>query len=89
VTAPSATEIERAAAVLRSGGLVAFPTETVYAWAPCAQPDAVARFFVVKGARRITRDRAHSRHRSTAAWAREVPALALTLARGFWPGRSP
>jgi len=42
--------------MLRSGGLVAFPTETVYGLgADARNPDAVARIFAVKGRRRITR----------------------------------
>ncbi|OGA69051.1 MAG: threonylcarbamoyl-AMP synthase [Betaproteobacteria bacterium RIFCSPLOWO2_12_FULL_65_14] len=88
MTAPSATEIERAAAVLRSGGLVAFPTETVYGLgADARNPDAVARIFVVKGR---PQDHPVIVHipgiEYLQRWAREVPALALTLARGFWPG---
>jgi L-threonylcarbamoyladenylate synthase len=43
-------QIERAAALLRQGELVAFPTETVYGLgADAANPDAVARIFAAKG----------------------------------------
>lgn len=88
MTAASATEIERAAAVLRSGGLVAFPTETVYGLgADARNPDAVARIFVVKGR---PQDHPVIVHipgiEYLERWTREVPALALTLARRFWPG---
>jgi len=74
--------------VLRSGGLVAFPTETVYGLgADARNPDAVARIFVVKGR---PQDHPVIVHipgiEYLEQWAREVPALALTLARGFWPG---
>ncbi len=44
------TDIDRAVAVLRSGGLVAFPTETVYGLGADASNDAaVRRVFEVKG----------------------------------------
>jgi len=44
------TDVTRAAAVLRNGGLVAIPTETVYGLAADArQPAAVARIFEIKG----------------------------------------
>ena len=74
--------------MLRSGGLVAFPTETVYGLgADARNPDAVARIFVVKGR---PQDHPVIVHipgiEYLEQWAREVPALALTLARGFWPG---
>ena len=88
MTAPSATEIERAAAVLRSGGLVAFPTETVYGLgADARNPNAVARIFAVKG-----RPQDHPVIVHIAGieylerWARDVPPLALALADAFWPG---
>lgn len=44
------TDVGRALALLRAGGLVAVPTETVYGLAADAeQPDAVGRIFTVKG----------------------------------------
>jgi len=88
VTAPSATEIARAAAVLRSGGLVAFPTETVYGLgADARNAEAVARIFAVKGR---PQDHPVIVHipgiEYLQGWARDVPPLALALARAFWPG---
>jgi len=81
-------DIERAVSVLRSGGLVAFPTETVYGLgADAGNPAAVLRIFETKG-----RPAAHPVivHLADAVqlanWAREVPAAARTLARRFWPG---
>ena len=81
-------EIEAAVAILRSGGLVAFPTETVYGLgADAGNPAAVRRIFETKG-----RPAAHPVivHLADAVqlanWAREVPAAARTLARRFWPG---
>lgn len=74
--------------MLRSGGLVAFPTETVYGLgADARNPGAVARIFAVKG-------RPHDHPvivhipgiEYLERWAREVPSPAWALARGFWPG---
>ena len=43
-------DIARAAAILRAGGLVAFPTETVYGLgADASNPAAVAKIFAAKG----------------------------------------
>jgi L-threonylcarbamoyladenylate synthase len=81
-------EIRRAAELLRAGGLVAFPTETVYGLgADASSPKAVARLYAVK--RRppehpviihfVSAQKAFS-------WARDVPAPARVLAERLWPG---
>ena len=82
------SELSRAVAVLRAGGLVAFPTETVYGLgADAANPAAVRSIFEAKG-----RPAAHPVivHLADAVqlanWAREVPEAARRLARKFWPG---
>jgi L-threonylcarbamoyladenylate synthase len=82
------TDIARAAGVLRRGGLVAFPTETVYGLgADAASAAAVARVFDVKG-----RPRAHPLivHLAAAAqldaWADAPGDDARALAAAFWPG---
>jgi L-threonylcarbamoyladenylate synthase len=82
------TDIEHAARVLRSGGLVAFPTETVYGLgADASRDDAVAKIFTAKG-----RPRAHPLivHLAPEArlddWAADVPAIAHELACAAWPG---
>jgi L-threonylcarbamoyladenylate synthase len=82
------TDIAHAAAVLRAGGLVAFPTETVYGLgADASRDDAAARIFAVKG-----RPRAHPLIVHLAAdarlddWAREVPDVARRLVAIAWPG---
>ncbi|MFF5900245.1 L-threonylcarbamoyladenylate synthase [Streptomyces argenteolus] len=84
----TATDIEQAAGVLRDGGLVALPTETVYGLAANAEdPAAVARIFQVKG-----RPPSHPLivHIADAQqlddWVAEVPAAARLLAERFWPG---
>lgn len=80
--------ILKAAAILRGGGLVAFPTETVYGLgADATREDAVRGIFEAKG-RPATNplivhcDSAESARR----WAGEWPEAADHLARLFWPG---
>jgi L-threonylcarbamoyladenylate synthase len=82
------SDIEMAAEVLRAGGLVALPTETVYGLGANAEdPAAVARIFQVKG-----RPPSHPLivHLGGAEhlddWVTEVPATARLLAERFWPG---
>jgi L-threonylcarbamoyladenylate synthase len=77
-----------AAANLLSGGLVAFPTETVYGLgADACNTEAVARIYAVKG-----RPADHPLIVHVASmdglgdWAADVPAYAIALARDFWPG---
>ncbi|HEX5125659.1 MAG TPA: L-threonylcarbamoyladenylate synthase [Rhodocyclaceae bacterium] len=86
--APARDDINRAAALLRAGELVALPTETVYGLgADAANPDAVAKIFAAKGR---PADHPLIVHLADANnivnWAREVPKEALALARAFWPG---
>lgn len=81
-------EVQRAAAILRRGGLVAFPTETVYGLgADASSREAVARLYAAK---RRPADHPVIVHFASAAaafeWAREVPQAARTLAARFWPG---
>jgi L-threonylcarbamoyladenylate synthase len=77
-----------AAANLLAGGLVAFPTETVYGLgADACNADALARVYSVKG-----RPADHPLIVHVASmdvlgdWASDVPAYAIALARDFWPG---
>ena len=83
-----AEEIGEAVAVLRRGGLVAFPTETVYGLGcDAANSIAVGRLFCVKG-----RPAGHPVivHLGDAAlldeWASDVPDAARRLAAACWPG---
>lgn len=82
------TDVERALAVVRAGGLVAIPTETVYGLAADASNDhAVARIYAAKG-----RPTGHPLivHVADALqltdWAAAVPAAAAVLADACWPG---
>jgi L-threonylcarbamoyladenylate synthase len=75
-------------AILQRGGLVAFPTETVYGLgADASNPAAVARIYEVKG-----RPAGHPVivHIGDVGqldrWAREIPETATRLAERFWPG---
>ena len=82
------SRIDRAAALLKSGGLVAFPTETVYGLgADAANPAAVARIFAVKGRPSTHPVIVHLPSiEHLGRWARDVPPWAERLARAFWPG---
>jgi L-threonylcarbamoyladenylate synthase len=81
-------EVHTAARLLRAGGLVAFPTETVYGLgADASSAQAIARLYAVKGR---PGDHPVIVHFADAAsafeWASEVPKAAQTLAARFWPG---
>jgi L-threonylcarbamoyladenylate synthase len=80
--------IADAAAALRSGELVAFPTETVYGLgANALDPEAVARIYAAKGRPAWNPVIAHVASIEAAqALAREWPPVAEALARAFWPG---
>ena len=82
------SEIRHAAQVLRAGGLVAFPTETVYGLgADASSAEAVARLYKAKGR---PADHPVIVHFATAEgafeYARDVPDGARQLAARFWPG---
>ena len=88
VEAPGAAAIRDAAAILRRGGLVAFPTETVYGLgADASNPAAVARIYAVKGRPPNHPVIVHiGESGQWARWAREFPEHAAKLAARFWPG---
>jgi L-threonylcarbamoyladenylate synthase len=77
-----------AAANLLAGGLVAFPTETVYGLgADACNADAVARIYSVKGRPADHPLIVHVESMDALGdWASEVPEYAISLARDFWPG---
>jgi len=88
VTGPDDPAILEAAAILAQGGLVAFPTETVYGLgADGLNPEAVARIYTAKG-RPATNP--VILHVADVAGARALvshwPAEAQALAERFWPG---
>ena len=84
----TAGEVERAAAILRRGGLLGIPTETVYGLgANGLDPEAVARIFAAKGR---PQDNPLILHIPSADWLEryclDIPNGAYALARRFWPG---
>jgi L-threonylcarbamoyladenylate synthase len=81
-------EIERAAALIRAGRLVAFPTETVYGLgANALDPHAVARIFASKGRPRTSPLIVHVDSIEMArGLASNWPDAAGVLARRYWPG---
>ena len=81
-------KINAAAKILREGGLVGIPTETVYGLAANGLDEgAVKRIFEAKGR---PQDNPLILHLAGAQWlpryCAEVPPLAYVLARKFWPG---
>jgi len=85
---PDPEAVRKAARILREGGLVAFPTETVYGLgAVASKPRAVMRIFEVK---RRPPDNPLILHVASVEQlfevAREVPQQALKLVERFWPG---
>jgi L-threonylcarbamoyladenylate synthase len=81
-------DVAQAAAILKAGGLVAFPTETVYGLgADATNSAAVERVFVAKGRPADNPLIVHvADARQAAALVREVPLEAKKLMAAFWPG---
>lgn len=84
----SATAIDNAVALLRAGGVIAFPTETVYGLGADAENgEAVRRIFTIKGR---PADHPLIVHLAESGmidrWAQNIPDAALRLAERFWPG---
>jgi L-threonylcarbamoyladenylate synthase len=81
-------DIPRAIALLRDGGLVVFPTETVYGLgADASNPTALRRLFAVKGRPVHHPVIVHLASAETIDdWASEVPDEARVLTDRFWPG---
>ena len=81
------TDAARAAALIAGGGVVAFPTETVYGLGADATNDrAVARIFEIKGRPRFNPLIVHLADPADAAAHAELDPRARALARRFWPG---
>lgn len=80
--------VEQAADILRRGGLLAIPTETVYGLgADGLNADAVRHIFEAKGRRRITRSSCTSQTRAgSRATARTCRRRRTALPGRFWPG---
>ena len=85
---PDPAAVGRAAEILRAGGLVAFPTETVYGLgADASNAAAVGRIFTAKGRPADNPLIVHVADAEAAiALARAVPPKARRLMQAFWPG---
>jgi L-threonylcarbamoyladenylate synthase len=84
---PSAATLARAAAVLHGGGLVAFPTETVYGLGADATADAaVAGIFAAKDRPQFNPLIVHFTDAEAAAREVVFDARAERVATAFWPG---
>jgi L-threonylcarbamoyladenylate synthase len=85
---PDPDILARAAAILRGGGLVAFPTETVYGLgAHALDADAVGRIYAAKGRPAYNPLIVHVADAAGALRVvREWPERARALAEAFWPG---
>ena len=84
----SMADVPRAVDVLEQGGLVAFPSETVYGLGADAEnPEAVARIYAAKGRPANHPVIVHiAPDADLAYWAARVPAQARALVQAFWPG---
>ena len=87
-TENTAENIEAAAAIIRTGGLLGIPTETVYGLgANALDEDAVLHIFEAKGR---PQDTPLILHVPGADWleryCRDIPPEAYALAERFWPG---
>ncbi len=80
--------IETASALLKSGGLVAFPTETVYGLgADATNAEACGKIFAAKGRPSTNPLIVHVWHEDVARrYVTDFPLVAQRLAEEFWPG---
>ena len=88
VANPSLQALQEAAQLLKSGALIAFPTETVYGLgADALNPSGVAQIFDLKGR---PKDHPLIVHLASAQevhhFALDIPAFATELMHHFWPG---
>lgn len=84
---PSPYVISKAARVIQSGGLVAFPTETVYGLgADALNEEAVKKIYIAKGRPSDNPLIVHVNSIFMFKALAEVNSVALELARKFWPG---
>ena len=85
---PNKEDMREAAEIIRSGGLVAFPTETVYGLgANALDPEASKRIYAAKGRPSDNPLIVHiCRFEELLSIAKEVPPQAEKLADAFWPG---
>lgn len=79
--------IEEAGRILKEGGLVTFPTETVYGLgANALDENAVKKIFLAKGRPQDNPLIVHIAEYNLNSYAKEVPEIAVKFAKAFWPG---
>ena len=79
--------IKEAGEIIRSGGIVAFPTETVYGLgANALDEDAVKKIFIAKGRPQDNPLIVHVSSKNISDLVKEVPTIAKELINRFWPG---
>ncbi len=85
---PEPDLISQAAAYIKAGELVAFPTETVYGLgADALQPTAIAKIFIAKGRPQENALLVHvSNMEQVESLVTEVTPKAIKLMKEFWPG---
>ncbi len=79
--------IEEAAQVIKNGGIVAFPTETVYGLgANALNENSVKKIFVAKGRPQDNPLIVHVSSKDVSGLVKKVPEVAEKLINKFWPG---
>lgn len=79
--------IEEAASVIKEGGVVAFPTETVYGLgADALNPQAVKKIFEAKGRPQDNPLIIHVANKNLESLVQEIPSIANEIMDRFWPG---
>lgn len=79
--------IEEAGAIIRNGGTVAFPTETVYGLgANSLDEEAVKKIFIAKGRPQDNPLIVHVCSKDISELVKEVPEVAQRMIDNFWPG---
>lgn len=79
--------IKKAGEVIRLGGLVVFPTETVYGLgANALDINAVSKIFKAKGRPQDNPLIVHVAHKNISRYAIDIPEVARVLIDKFWPG---
>ncbi len=87
IVSAHAKSIEDAASVLKDGGLVGMPTETVYGLAANANDgQAVAKIFEAKGRPQFNPLIVHVNDIDAVSNIAEMSAQDIALAERFWPG---
>lgn len=84
---PDANAIKEAGKVIKDGGLVAFPTETVYGLgANALNSEAVSKIFKAKGRPQDNPLIIHVGDYNIAPYVKEIPTVAKKIIDRFWPG---